>query len=773
MTKTIVITSGKDGVGKTNIGLNAALEISQQNYRTCLFDADLGLASADIPPGIQPENNLDSFISGEKKLDEIILHPEGGIDIIPGSTDIEKITWSGENKISDLVASFSELEHYDYFIIDTSSGISKDLIAFCLATTETVLVITSEATSLTEAYLLLKIMSLNGYRGTVKTVVNKCPSIPISKRTYLRFEAVVSKSLDIKMTLIGTILNDWNIAKAAKEHKPLLTLYPNSIASQCIRAMVSTLVEDTAQEEGRTDLSEFWQNFFNFIQSDLLLTASLSEDNETEPSPPPKEPRAEKLSSLTKITPFSHSGGIINPLKLPSPVTLISKSLELQTRGEVSEDELLKIFSSDPVLMVRAMQMFRSSNPKRSNRITRISQIFEDLGTEALSSLLTTTSLHRALNDHLAPDNLFLNTFWYHSYKSALLAKLIAEATDYPYPEEAFLAGLIHDIGRLALQTEYPQVYAQIPYTSRDQKTALQTETQVFGQNHAEIGAEALRAFQLNGPIVDAVQYHTESESRIKTGFELVKIVYIASQTASSSLENMQHGFDLGESLLGLAPDKLRNGVETAQKVLTQIADHFRIQHAADMENSDSDKIEAYLKIQAADYAVLQSAMPTSTAVKEPPQVIRLIHQGLDILFGIKVSFCLMADKQRSSLQAVGYANCFGEEILSDIVIPLKSENSLIAEAFRTSEIKISANGKADSPFSLADEQIKSILDSQVLVCVPMITRRIAKGVIVFGIQQVELPHIHKQQKRLKEFGTRSASTLFDSEQFLKEKELQ
>ena len=147
MTKTIVITSGKDGVGKKNIGLNAALEISQQNYRTCLFDADLGLASADILPGIQPENNLDSFISGEKKLDEIILHPEGGIDIIPGSSDIEKITWPGENKISDLVASFSELKHYDYFIIDTSSGISKDLIAFCLASTETVLVVTSEATS--------------------------------------------------------------------------------------------------------------------------------------------------------------------------------------------------------------------------------------------------------------------------------------------------------------------------------------------------------------------------------------------------------------------------------------------------------------------------------------------------------------------------------------------------------------------------------------------------------------------------------------------------
>jgi len=224
---------------------------------------------------------------------------------------------------------------------------------------------------------------------------------------------------------------------------------------------------------------------------------------------------------------------------------------------------------------------------------------------------------------------------------------------------------------------------------------------------------------------------------------------------------------------LGLTPDRLRSALETAKEVLTQIADHFSIRHAVEIENSDSDKAEAYLKIQATDYSVLQSTMPNPTAIKEPPQVIRLIHQGLDILFGIKAAFCLIADKQRSSLQAVGYATCFGDEILSDIVISLKSENSLIVEAFRTSEIKISADGKANSPSSLADEQIKAILGSQVLVCVPMIAHGIAKGVIVFGIQQVELPHIHKQQKRLKQFGARSANTLFDSEQFLKEKELQ
>ena len=128
MTKTIVITSGKDGVGKTTIGLNAALEFSQQKYRTCLFDADLGLASVNLLAGISAENNLDSFISGDKKLEEIVYRPEGGVDIIPGSTDIEKMTRSGEKTISDLAASLSGLGHYDCFIIKMNI-----IYWFCLA----------------------------------------------------------------------------------------------------------------------------------------------------------------------------------------------------------------------------------------------------------------------------------------------------------------------------------------------------------------------------------------------------------------------------------------------------------------------------------------------------------------------------------------------------------------------------------------------------------------------------------------------------------------
>lgn len=117
MTKTIVITSGKAGVGKTNISVNTALELSRQGFRTCLLDADFGLANVDILLGLPPEKTLDDVICGDQNLEDIILHSEAGIDIIPGSSGIEEIANLTSEKISELVSAFSQLVDYDYSLI--------------------------------------------------------------------------------------------------------------------------------------------------------------------------------------------------------------------------------------------------------------------------------------------------------------------------------------------------------------------------------------------------------------------------------------------------------------------------------------------------------------------------------------------------------------------------------------------------------------------------------------------------------------------------------
>ena len=123
-TKTITITSGKGGVGKTNISVNLALHLSTLGYRTCLYDADLGLANINILLGLHPEHSIEDVIFNRRSLQDIIIRDYKGIDIIPGSSGVEKMANLEGGQVEHLTRSFSELDGYDFLLLDTSAGIS-------------------------------------------------------------------------------------------------------------------------------------------------------------------------------------------------------------------------------------------------------------------------------------------------------------------------------------------------------------------------------------------------------------------------------------------------------------------------------------------------------------------------------------------------------------------------------------------------------------------------------------------------------------------------
>ncbi len=774
MTKTIVITSGKGGVGKTNISVNTALELYQRKYRTCLFDADLGLANVDLLLGLHPKKTLDDCIFGEKQLDEIILHSQFGIDIIPGSSGIEKMTNLNNDHISGLLSSFSTLSGYDYLLIDTSSGISRGVISFCLASSETMIVITSEFTSLTDAYSLLKVMASNGYKGTVKIIVNRCPSVQKSKETYLRYKAVADKYLDIDIALAGIILNDPNMETAVARQEPVLTLFPDSVASQCIRAMVSNLIKGKTEKDSDEHLGEFWQRYINIAQSDITLPGMPSEKIRTlvpmrspafqETDSPPLEISPPSIPQ-NPIRPFSQSGGIMDPMSLPSPTIFLSHYLKMQERGELSKEGILEIFTLDPALMTKALHMLFKPGTIAPKRVTKRDGIAKGLGTEVLSNLLLTSSMRQAMCDHYAVTTETVNDFWYHSYKCALLAESIAEQTDYPHPEEAYLTGLIHDIGRLALQTNHPEVYAQSPDIFRHEDDILQTEKRIFGKTHAHIGATFLRSWNLNSFMVDAVQYHGDSKDRIETALDLVQIVYLAGKLSMLPREDLMAAPDVQDPLCGLSSAQLLDCIEKVDKKLQQTTARFQLTFSEVAVRNTSNEAHALLKRQAADYSLLQSVLPPVATTRESSEIIHMIHQGIHILFGIRPVICLLRNTHKSSLQVMGHQKSSDWDSLSDISISLRSKKSSIVDAFTTQELKISTTDDSECELSLADEQILQTLDSHGLVCVPLVAHDTAVGILLFGIQQEELQGVWEKKNRLVQFGGQSARNILAFEQ--------
>ncbi len=272
MARIITVTSGKGGVGKTNISVNMSLYLASLGYSTCLFDADMGLANVDILLGLYPEFTLEDVLTGTKQMKDIILKGPSGLDIIPGSSGVKMLADPEPGNIEYLVKSLSELGEYDYFIFDTSAGISKNVISFCLTSPEIVLVMTPEPTSITDAYALLKILCLNRIESTVMIAINQCMSMEVAYKLYAKFREVVQKNLKMDILPLGTIPLDPHIYKSVKEQEPFITRYPSSDAAKGIKNLARYLISKGTTELNNFELKEFWRKCFERLNSNLVLT---------------------------------------------------------------------------------------------------------------------------------------------------------------------------------------------------------------------------------------------------------------------------------------------------------------------------------------------------------------------------------------------------------------------------------------------------------------------------------------------------------------------
>jgi len=271
MSKILTVTSGKGGVGKTNISVNLAVLLAQQGHRTCLFDADLGLANINILLGIYPEHNLEDVIDGNKELKDIVIHDKSGIDIIPGSSGVAKMEALSSSELGNLARTFKELEDYDYLVFDTSAGISKNVIAFCMNASEVVLVITPEPTSLTDAYALMKILSLNGFNQTARVVVNQSKNPKTAQIAFAKLRDTVRKFLGIQLFPLGTIVSDARVIEAVAAQKPFITLYPNTQAAKGLRTVAANLLEQSEASDKVFTLDTFWHRCVDILTGPLKL----------------------------------------------------------------------------------------------------------------------------------------------------------------------------------------------------------------------------------------------------------------------------------------------------------------------------------------------------------------------------------------------------------------------------------------------------------------------------------------------------------------------
>lgn len=225
----LAITSGKGGVGKTNIAANLAICLASLHRRVVLMDADLGLGNLDVVLNIQSRYNLSHVISGRRELDQIIHVGPLGVEVICGGSGIEMLANLNTFQRQRLLDGLDKLHHRaDFLIIDTGAGIQSNVVGFCLASEQTIVVTTPEPTAMTDAYAMIKVLAANGYAGRVNVLVNMTRSVSEGRMIYRQIADVASRFLDFPVYDAGVLCKDDSVLNAVRKRMPTVLAYPNS-----------------------------------------------------------------------------------------------------------------------------------------------------------------------------------------------------------------------------------------------------------------------------------------------------------------------------------------------------------------------------------------------------------------------------------------------------------------------------------------------------------------------------------------------------------------
>jgi flagellar biosynthesis protein FlhG len=252
----VAITSGKGGVGKSNIAVNLAIKLSMAGKETILLDADLGLANADVLCNMDLKANLSHVINRSKDLKDVIMHGPGGFGLIGGASGLARMADLTDNDRQRLVDAMAELEQQaDVILVDTGAGISPNVLTFTRAADHVLVVTTPEPTAITDAYAVVKVITRqaaadgNAHDGThrrISLLVNQVRSAGEARVVHERIAKVAKQFLNVKVFDAGYVLKDEAVPNAVRRRTPFVVGSPRSAASQCIAHLAMRLEQGVA-----------------------------------------------------------------------------------------------------------------------------------------------------------------------------------------------------------------------------------------------------------------------------------------------------------------------------------------------------------------------------------------------------------------------------------------------------------------------------------------------------------------------------------------------
>ena len=422
---------------------------------------------------------------------------------------------------------------------------------------------------------------------------------------------------------------------------------------------------------------------------------------------------------------------------------ILLKLLEVCNKKPVKIDEISQIINKDAPLSMRLMSMVNPVRYGQPNRVTSIDQTLLLLGPDITKNIAISAIVQQSFNKMENSYIPALKILWRHSLMCAVLAEMIARKVSYPSPDEAYLAGLFHDIGKLVLWVNYQNEYTEALQSTGSNPALLIDNEKRLGISHCETGAQLINSWSPQSFIADAVLYHHEPQHRIVDALPLVKILYVANILSSGIDRDSSDAFDITKEVLDLERSVLETIVPLSYKKVEQAAESLDI----NIENPDNfdestcekDAVKQKELVRAAtNISQIQGALQNLFECHDDDSMLKVVRQGLQILFGLKSVLFFLYNQEKDALQGIAGNGAGHDSLIKEIVIPVQGKSCLLTKALAEKTALDSFGHIKGVNLSIIDSQIIRLSGKEGTLCIPMLSQENCVGVIVIGIDEAQ-----------------------------------
>jgi putative nucleotidyltransferase with HDIG domain len=424
--------------------------------------------------------------------------------------------------------------------------------------------------------------------------------------------------------------------------------------------------------------------------------------------------------------------------------------------------EISRIIEKDPALTGRVLSLVNSAYYSKNNRIRNVEGAVIFLGTNAIKNIAICSSVHEVFQNVKSGAVFNLKQFWWHSLRCAILAKSIAKKQKFHDPEEAFLFGMLHDLGKIILWVNFPEQYADLLQKRKGSPDLILAGESQLGANHAEIGAWLLNKWNFQREIADAVLSHHNSMYCMLTAPPLAQFIYVANLLSSDSGDKIREGLSASQKIFGFTQSVAEEFLHQADDELKTMAESLNIEiepfKSNDFVYSEYDREkEIRLSKEVWERSLLLDTVQNLLGATDEATIWKETAQGLQILFELTTILFFAYDPESNSLRGVTLPDAVKSEMIKDMIVPIALEESLLTECLRTRKITSSFNrSMAPAPCEY-DKQIILLLDKEGLGCIPMVAYGEKVGVIVAGVDLMEFSSLKSQFKLLQMLADQAA----------------